>query len=102
MARTLFFAQAMNGFDVIDLGHRVPVDGDLKLTVRETENGVNWHFEVGVLAFPSDEQVVRVDLPNMAEQGVIESHHRGSHGDVTGTVRIVAHSYLLCGGLATC
>jgi hypothetical protein len=100
MARTLFLTLAMNGFDVVDLGHGVLIDRDLELAVRETEDGVDLHFEVGVLAFPCNEQIVRVNLPDMAEQGVIEAHHRGSHGDVTGTVRIVAHSYLLYSGLA--
>jgi hypothetical protein len=101
-ALTLFLTQAVGGLDVVDLGHRVPVDRDLKLPVRETEDGVDWHFEVGVLAFPANEQIVRVDLSDMAEQGAIEAHHRGPQRDVSGTVRIVSHSHLLCAGLTIC
>jgi len=64
---TLFLTHAVSGFDVVDLGHRVAIDRDLELTVREAEDGVDRHFEVGVFAFPSNQEIVRVDLPDMPE-----------------------------------
>ena len=92
----------MNGLDVVDLGHRVPVDRDLKLPVREAEDRVDRHFEVGMLAVLSDQDVVRVDLPHIPELRAVEAQHRGSHRDVAGTVWIVGHSHLLCAGLTMC
>jgi hypothetical protein len=77
-APTLFLTQTVSGLDIVDLRHRVPVDGDLKLPFRESEDCVDRHFEVGMLTVLSNQEVVRVDFTDMAEQGAIEAHHRGS------------------------
>jgi hypothetical protein len=89
----------VNGLDVVDLGHGISVDRDVKLPLREAEDRVDRHFEVGVLVLLSDQDVVRVDLPHIPEVRAVEADHRGSQRDVARTMWIVGHSQLLRAGL---
>jgi hypothetical protein len=50
----------------------------VKLPVREAQDCVDRHFEVGMLAVPTDQDVVRVDLPDIPEFRAVEAHHRDS------------------------
>jgi hypothetical protein len=43
-----------------------------------------------MLSLLSDQQVMRMHLPDRAEQGSVKGPHRGSKGDVAGAVWIVS------------
>src|SRR5688500_8316045 len=88
----------MSSLDVVDLGHGVSVDRDLELTICHATNRMDRHFEVGMLTVLPDQEVVRVDLTDMSKQRAVEGSNRGSHRNVSGTVRIVSHLHLLWAG----
>jgi hypothetical protein len=87
----VIFIEAMCGLLVVNLGDRSPVDRDLEFAIRESNDRMDRHFKVPVLAFLSDQEVVGMDFVDLTEQGSIVGHYWSPDRDAFRSMWIVCH-----------
>jgi hypothetical protein len=86
----LFLAETMTRFLVVDFVDCPAVDRDTQFAVFEADDRVDRDFEIAVLAFVMDQDEVRVDVADFAEEIAVVGDHRRADWDAGGVMR-VAH-----------
>jgi hypothetical protein len=81
----------MGGRFIVNACHRFLVDWRLQFSIHDADDRSDRDFKIFVLAVPTDQKEVRVDITDLPERRAVENHHVCSDRYIRCSMWVVTH-----------